>query len=116
MANDKNKIPEIKIADRTFIFKLDKLQEFLAGTMAQKETTVAYDLEENSNSPISNRVVRELETNDKSFTANLVYDFIKLLAVTVLEWPMLTGYQPAPGVTIALGTLLEYKLLEEVKD
>ena len=119
MANNKKDIYQNRILmpdGKKYIFNIDKLNEILTGNVGQKETTVAYDLDENTASAASSRVIREVETKDKSFSENLIYDFIKLLTVTILEWPVLENYQPSPGLTIAIDTLKEYEILKEIKE
>ena len=119
MANNKKDIYQNHISmpdGKKYIFNIDKLKEILTGSVGQKETTVAYDLDNNTVSAASSRVIREVETKDKSFSENLIYDFIKLLTVTILEWPVLDNYQPSPGLTIAIGTLKEYEILKEIKE
>lgn len=119
MANNKTDIYQNRMLmpdGKKYIFNINKLNNILTGNVGQKETTVAYDLDDNVASAASSRVIREVETKDKSFSENLIYDFIKLLTVTILEWPVLDGYQMSPGLTIAIDTLKEYEILKEIKE
>ena len=114
----------IKIGEKAYIFDMSRVFEILEQNIYQKETTTAYDFAD-ENSPMASRVIREIENRDVSTVGNLKYDFLKLLIVTVLEWPLVVDDEEegevkslgiSGGLIIAMNTLIDEGILKEIKE
>ena len=102
---------------------LDKITEYCLISIrkpgSENEITEAYEYDDNGEFRLTSKMNREITSPGAFQNDMIIYDFVKALITKVLDTPMTvtsTETQVDFGFALAFNTLLEYGMVEEIKE
>jgi hypothetical protein len=110
----------VSFKGKKYAFNLDKIKEICLnsshdGIQKEYEISQIYDTQDNGELSLSQKIEHETKTSGNAQNDMIIYDFLKLLIVTLLEnaQPEDT-YQEVFSNALALNTLIQWGVINEL--
>lgn len=117
---DKKKMTMIPFLGKTYALNLDKLKEICLnpqqGNQKEQEIVQTYETDDSGEFSISQKIERETRNNANQQSDMFLYDFVKTLVVSIIDYNTENiSYANMPvGLSLSINTLLLWGILEEL--
>lgn len=119
-SEDKKMPTMISFLGKTYALNLDKLKEICLtpqqGNQKEQEIVQTYEADDSGDFTISQKIERETRNNTNQQNDMLLYDFVKMLVVSILDdnTENMTYANMPIGLSLSINTLLYWGILEEL--